>query len=200
VSSRSQPWEVLVGQRPSNARIVPRQPWRPQDRAGLPCLNGAIPTSFEFVVPVCQRLAETLAQPIKQRLQRKLQISELNMRRASPMLIAHATNFPISVVIDARAVATQKNSSTRSKLQRAHRCATLFDPLCALVSPICSPEPTDTAAAEKEVVAACDWIKKVRIIAIELHDRTRPGCRSVVEPAAIGFHSDQRCEVTFFAR
>lgn len=58
----------------------------------------------------------------------------------------------------------------------------------------------DIEGAEKEVFAACDWIKKVRIIAIELHDRIRPGCRSVVEAAAIGFHPDQRGEVTFFVR
>ena len=48
----------------------------------------------------------------------------------------------------------------------------------------------------KEVFAARYRIKKVRIIAIELDDRTRPGCRSVVEPVLFGFHSDQRGEVT----
>jgi FkbM family methyltransferase len=56
----------------------------------------------------------------------------------------------------------------------------------------------DIEGAEKEVFTACNWIKKVRIIAIELHDRIKPGCRSAVESAAIGFQSDQRGEVTFF--
>jgi FkbM family methyltransferase len=58
----------------------------------------------------------------------------------------------------------------------------------------------DVEGAEKEVLAARDRIKKVRIIAIELDDCIRPGCQSVVEAAAIGFHPDQRCEVTFFVR
>jgi hypothetical protein len=54
----------------------------------------------------------------------------------------------------------------------------------------------DIEDGEEEVFAARDWIKKVRIIAIELDDRIRPGCRSVVEPVLIGFHADQRGEVT----
>jgi len=58
----------------------------------------------------------------------------------------------------------------------------------------------DIEGAEKEVFTACDWIQKVRIVAIELHDRIKPGCRSAVETAASGFRSEQRGEVTFFMR
>jgi len=59
----------------------------------------------------------------------------------------------------------------------------------------------DIEGAEKEVFEACGtWIRKVQVIAIELHDRMKPGCRSVVEAAAEGFRSDQRGEITFFVR
>ena len=54
----------------------------------------------------------------------------------------------------------------------------------------------DIEGAEKEVFAARDRIKKVRIFAVELDDRIRPGCRPVVGAAAIGFHPDQRGGVT----
>jgi len=58
----------------------------------------------------------------------------------------------------------------------------------------------DIEGAEKEVFETCAWIKNVRVIAIELHDRIKPGCRSVVEAAAADFRSDQRGEVTLFMR
>jgi FkbM family methyltransferase len=62
----------------------------------------------------------------------------------------------------------------------------------------------DIEGAEKEVFQNCAWIKNVRVIAIELHDRIRPGCRSTVESAvastAVGFRSDRQGEVTFFVR
>ena len=58
----------------------------------------------------------------------------------------------------------------------------------------------DIEGAEKEVFTACDWIQKVRIVAIELHDRIKPGCRSAVETAASGFRSEQRGEVTFYVK
>jgi FkbM family methyltransferase len=58
----------------------------------------------------------------------------------------------------------------------------------------------DIEGAEREVFKDCAWIKHVGVIAIELHDRLKPGCRSAVETAAVGFRSDQRGEVTFFVR
>lgn len=56
----------------------------------------------------------------------------------------------------------------------------------------------DVEGAEEEIFQNCPWIRNVRIMAIELHDRVRPNCRSTVESAAIGFRSDQQGDVTFF--
>lgn len=58
----------------------------------------------------------------------------------------------------------------------------------------------DIEGAEKEVFVNCAWIKKIRVIAIELHDRIAPGCRSVVENAANEFYLKPQGEVTFFFR
>jgi FkbM family methyltransferase len=58
----------------------------------------------------------------------------------------------------------------------------------------------DIEGAEKEVFQNCAWIKNVRVMAIELHDRVRPDCRLAVESAAVGFRSDQQGDVTFFVR
>ncbi len=57
----------------------------------------------------------------------------------------------------------------------------------------------DIEGAEIEVFESCPWISNVGVIAIELHDRVRPGCSSVVKRAANCFHCDERGEVTFFA-
>lgn len=56
----------------------------------------------------------------------------------------------------------------------------------------------DIEGAEKEVFEACDWIETVRVIAIELHDRVKPGCRAAVQRAAKNFRSYQRGDVTFY--
>jgi FkbM family methyltransferase len=56
----------------------------------------------------------------------------------------------------------------------------------------------DIEGAEIEVFESCPWIRNVLVIAIELHDRVRPGCSSVVTRAAIGLGCDQRGDVTFF--
>ena len=58
----------------------------------------------------------------------------------------------------------------------------------------------DIEGAETEVFGACPWITKVRAIAIELHDRIRPGCTSVVKTAAGDMRCDEHGEVTFFVR
>jgi FkbM family methyltransferase len=55
----------------------------------------------------------------------------------------------------------------------------------------------DIEGAEIEVFESCPWIGNVRVIAIELHDRLRPGCSSVVKNAARGLRFDQEGEVTF---
>ena len=58
----------------------------------------------------------------------------------------------------------------------------------------------DIEGAEKEVFEACDWIESVRTIAIELHDRVKPGCRSVVQTAAGRIRFEDRGDVTFYFR
>jgi FkbM family methyltransferase len=57
----------------------------------------------------------------------------------------------------------------------------------------------DIEGAEIELFESCPWIGNVRIIAIELHDRVRPGCSSAVKDAASGLHCEQQGEVTFFS-
>jgi FkbM family methyltransferase len=56
----------------------------------------------------------------------------------------------------------------------------------------------DIEGAEKEVFESCDWIERVRVIAIELHDRITPGCRAAAQTAARGLQSCDRGEVTFY--
>jgi FkbM family methyltransferase len=55
----------------------------------------------------------------------------------------------------------------------------------------------DIEGAEKETFEACDWIESVRTIAIELHDRVKPGCRAALQMAATDFRFEDRGEVTF---
>jgi FkbM family methyltransferase len=54
----------------------------------------------------------------------------------------------------------------------------------------------DIEGSEKEVFEACDWIDAVRTIAIELHDRVKPGCREALQSAAKGFRFEERGDVT----
>jgi len=56
----------------------------------------------------------------------------------------------------------------------------------------------DIEGAEKEVFESCDWTQRVGVIAVELHDRVKPGCRAAVQEAARGFRSCDRGEVTFY--
>ena len=58
----------------------------------------------------------------------------------------------------------------------------------------------DIEGAEIEVFGSCPWIRNVQVIAIELHDRVRPGCSSVVTNAARDLHCDQQGDMTFFDR
>jgi len=58
----------------------------------------------------------------------------------------------------------------------------------------------DIEGAEKEVFQNCTWIKNVRVIAIELHDRLRPDCLSTVQSAAVDFRSDRQGDIAFFVR
>jgi hypothetical protein len=58
----------------------------------------------------------------------------------------------------------------------------------------------DIEGAEIGLFESCPWISNVQVIAIELHDRIRPGCSSVVKNAARDLNCDQRGDVTFFAQ
>lgn len=58
----------------------------------------------------------------------------------------------------------------------------------------------DIEGAEKEVFEDADWIKSVRCMMIELHDRYRPGCSEAVNSAAHGFLKLERGETTLFVR
>jgi FkbM family methyltransferase len=59
----------------------------------------------------------------------------------------------------------------------------------------------DIEGAEREVFdSSSDWIRKVRVLAIELHDRVNTDCSSTVRHAAKGFRCWHNEEVTFFAR
>jgi FkbM family methyltransferase len=58
----------------------------------------------------------------------------------------------------------------------------------------------DIEGAEKEVFQNCSWIKNVRVMAIELHDRVRPDCWSTVQSATVDFRSDRQGDVAFFVR
>jgi FkbM family methyltransferase len=56
----------------------------------------------------------------------------------------------------------------------------------------------DIEGAEKEVFDHRGWMSKVNLLAIELHDRLRPGCRQNVQAAAHGFSIQEKGEITFF--
>lgn len=58
----------------------------------------------------------------------------------------------------------------------------------------------DIEGSEKEVFDSCNWISRVRIIVIELHDRIKPGCRRAVEAATRDFHCEEHGEITFLVR
>jgi FkbM family methyltransferase len=58
----------------------------------------------------------------------------------------------------------------------------------------------DIEGAEIEVFECCPWIEKVRVMAIELHDRMRLECSAVVKRAARDLRCDAEGEVTFFYR
>ena len=58
----------------------------------------------------------------------------------------------------------------------------------------------DIEGAEIEVFESCRWIRKVRVVAIELHDRIRPQCGSLVKNAARDLNCVERGEITFFVQ
>lgn len=57
----------------------------------------------------------------------------------------------------------------------------------------------DVEGAEREIFSACDWMDRVKLLAIELHDRDTPGCSEAVDAVTAGFEKSQRRLVTFYA-
>jgi FkbM family methyltransferase len=58
----------------------------------------------------------------------------------------------------------------------------------------------DIEGAEVEVFESCPWIRNVDVIAIELHDRVRPGCTYAVKAAAADMQFAEQGGVAFFVR
>lgn len=56
----------------------------------------------------------------------------------------------------------------------------------------------DIEGPEKEVFGGSDWMKHVRCLVIELHDRFKPGCTAAVETATRGFSKLKRGEMTVY--
>ena len=58
----------------------------------------------------------------------------------------------------------------------------------------------DVESGEKEIFETCDWMDKVRLLAIELHDRDTPGCTLAVDAAAHQHQKVQHGWMAFYQR
>ena len=58
----------------------------------------------------------------------------------------------------------------------------------------------DVEGAEREIFADCDWMDRIKLLAIELHDRDTPGCSEAVGSVTTNYQKTQRGLVTFYAR
>jgi FkbM family methyltransferase len=58
----------------------------------------------------------------------------------------------------------------------------------------------DIEGSEKEIFEDCDRIGNVKAIAIELHDRFKPGCSKAVNAVTSDFRKFERGETTFYVR
>jgi FkbM family methyltransferase len=58
----------------------------------------------------------------------------------------------------------------------------------------------DIEGAEKEVFQSCDWMGSVRCLAIELHDRFKPGSSAAVDSVTRDFVKSQIGEISFFVQ
>ena len=58
----------------------------------------------------------------------------------------------------------------------------------------------DVEGAEREIFSSCDWMDKVKLLAIELHDRDCPGSSDTVNAVARQYRKTEHRFVTFYAR
>ena len=58
----------------------------------------------------------------------------------------------------------------------------------------------DVEGAEREIFSTCNWMDKVKLLAIELHDRDCPGCSDAVNVVTGDFERSERGLLTFYAR
>lgn len=54
----------------------------------------------------------------------------------------------------------------------------------------------DVEGAEREIFSTCNWMDKVKLLAIELHDRDCPGCSGAIDAATLDFEKSERGLVT----
>ena len=58
----------------------------------------------------------------------------------------------------------------------------------------------DVEGAEREIFSNCDWMDRIKLLAIELHDRDWPGCSAAVDAVAKHYSKTRRGYVTFYSR
>src|SRR5262249_38864386 len=58
----------------------------------------------------------------------------------------------------------------------------------------------DVEGAEREIFSNCNWMVKVELLAIELHDRYFPGCSDAVNAVTKQYRKSGRGPVTFYCR
>jgi len=58
----------------------------------------------------------------------------------------------------------------------------------------------DVEGAEREIFSTCDWMDRVQLMAIELHDRIQPGCSDAVNAVTRQYHKTERGLLAFYSR
>jgi hypothetical protein len=58
----------------------------------------------------------------------------------------------------------------------------------------------DIEGAEIEVFSGCDWIDRIGLLAIELHEEARPGCTALLDSVCHARTKTQKQYVTFYAK
>ena len=86
------------------------------------------------------------------------------------------------------------------KVRNGHGCRAVTLPTLMRETGIESVDilKVDIEGAEKEVFSQCDWMDRVGLLAIELHDRHRPGWSDVVNAVTQQFRKTERGPITLF--